>query len=255
MAIREATSRVEGPAEAKPRPDRRRRRRDLRPRPFPTVGLEQWQDTETALTQLYRYAEGRAIEAIDWYLADKRGKRSWSRGPAPAGHRAGHRRRPPAPAGCCRPRAQPHRLGVRAAGHGRGLHRLRPLLRPVVGLDAVRDLRPGPGAPPGAAPVRLGGRAPAAPPAPSTPSRSRTAWPCCGSSPTTWRPCSSRRRPPGSWSSRAACCAWSARTRPGRARYHCTAPSSPEETPDMPTDHGPELEALRKRLADAKEFL
>jgi hypothetical protein len=24
---------------------------------------------------------------------------------------------------------------------------------------------------------------------------------------------------------------------------------------DMPTDHGPELEALRKRLADAKEFL
>jgi hypothetical protein len=23
----------------------------------------------------------------------------------------------------------------------------------------------------------------------------------------------------------------------------------------MPTDHGPELEALRKRLADAKEFL
>jgi hypothetical protein len=30
----------------------------------------------------------------------------------------------------------------------------------------------------------------------------------------------------------------------------------PEETPrPMPTDHGPELEALRKRLADAKEFL
>ena len=24
---------------------------------------------------------------------------------------------------------------------------------------------------------------------------------------------------------------------------------------EMPTDHGPELEALRKRLADAKEFL
>ena len=80
MAIREATTNVEGPAEAKPRPDRRRRHHDLRPRPFPTAGLEQWQDTETALTQLYRYAEGRAIEAIDWYLADKRGKRSWSRG-------------------------------------------------------------------------------------------------------------------------------------------------------------------------------
>ena len=80
MAIREATTRVEEPAEAKPRPDRRRRRHDLRPGPFPAAGLEQWQDTEAALTQLYRYAEGRAIEAIDWYLADKRGKRSWPRG-------------------------------------------------------------------------------------------------------------------------------------------------------------------------------
>jgi hypothetical protein len=78
MAIREAT-RVDKPAEAKPRPNRRRRR-DLRPGPFPTAGLEEWQDTEAALTQLYRYAEGRAIEAVDWYLADKRGKRGWSRG-------------------------------------------------------------------------------------------------------------------------------------------------------------------------------
>ena len=80
MAIREATTRVDEPTAAKPRPDRRRRRRDLRAGPFPTAGLEQWQDTEAALTQLYRYAEGRAIEAVDWYLADKRGKRSWSRG-------------------------------------------------------------------------------------------------------------------------------------------------------------------------------
>jgi hypothetical protein len=30
--------------------------------------MEQWQDTEAALAQLYRYAEGRAIDAIDWYL-------------------------------------------------------------------------------------------------------------------------------------------------------------------------------------------
>ena len=79
MAIREATTRVEEPA-AKPRPDRRRRRRDLRAGPIPTPALEQWQDTEAALTLLYRHAEGRAIDAIDWYLADKRGKRSWSRG-------------------------------------------------------------------------------------------------------------------------------------------------------------------------------
>jgi conflict system pore-forming effector with SLATT domain len=42
--------------------------------------VEQWQDTEAALPQLYRYAEGRAIDAADWYLQDKRGKRLWSRG-------------------------------------------------------------------------------------------------------------------------------------------------------------------------------
>jgi SMODS and SLOG-associating 2TM effector domain 2 len=79
MAIREATTSVSEPAG--PRPDRRRRRRrDLRAGPFPTAAMEEWQDTEAALTQLYRYAEGRAIEAVDWYLQDKRGKRGWSRG-------------------------------------------------------------------------------------------------------------------------------------------------------------------------------
>jgi hypothetical protein len=80
MAIREATTSVEDPTVAGPRPDRRRRRQDLRPGPFPAAGMEQWHDTEAALTQLYRYAEGRAIEATDWYLQDKRGKRIWSRG-------------------------------------------------------------------------------------------------------------------------------------------------------------------------------
>jgi SMODS and SLOG-associating 2TM effector domain 2 len=80
MAIREATTSVEDPMPAEPRPDRRRRRQDLRAGPFPTAAMDQWHDTEAALTQLYRYAEGRAIEAADWYLADKRGKRSWSRG-------------------------------------------------------------------------------------------------------------------------------------------------------------------------------
>ena len=77
MAIREATTSETTPAG--PRPDRRRRR-DLRPGPFPTAGMEQWQDTEAALAQLYRYAEGRAIDAVDWYLQDKRGRRVWSRG-------------------------------------------------------------------------------------------------------------------------------------------------------------------------------
>jgi hypothetical protein len=34
------------------------------------------------------------------------------------------------------------------------------------------------------------------------------------------------------------------------------APTTPRGDPrNMPTDHGPELEALAKRLADAKEFL
>ena len=80
MAIREATTSVEDPMPAEPRPDRRRRRRDPRAGPFPTVAMEQWHDTESALAKLYRYAEGRAIEATDWYLQDKRGKRIWSRG-------------------------------------------------------------------------------------------------------------------------------------------------------------------------------
>jgi SMODS and SLOG-associating 2TM effector domain 2 len=80
MAIREATTSDSGPTTAGPRPDRRRRRRDLRAGPFPTAAMEEWQDTEAALVQLYRYAEGRAIEAIDWYLQDKRSKRIWSRG-------------------------------------------------------------------------------------------------------------------------------------------------------------------------------
>jgi hypothetical protein len=80
MAIRETTTRVEEPPPAGQRPARRWRRRDLRAGPFPTAAMEQWQDTEAALTQLYRYAEGRALDAADWYLQDKRGKRIWSRG-------------------------------------------------------------------------------------------------------------------------------------------------------------------------------
>jgi hypothetical protein len=58
----------------------RRRRRDLRAVPFPDQALQQWQDPEAALALLYRHAEARAIDAVDWYLEDKRGKRTWSRG-------------------------------------------------------------------------------------------------------------------------------------------------------------------------------
>ena len=57
-----------------------RRRRDLRAVPFPEQALQQWQDPEAALALLYRHAEARAIDAVDWYLEDKRGKRAWSRG-------------------------------------------------------------------------------------------------------------------------------------------------------------------------------
>jgi SMODS and SLOG-associating 2TM effector domain 2 len=57
-----------------------RRRRDLRAVPFPDQALQQWHDPEVALTLLYRHAEARAIDAVDWYLEDKRGKRAWSRG-------------------------------------------------------------------------------------------------------------------------------------------------------------------------------
>jgi hypothetical protein len=57
-----------------------RRRRDLRAVPFPEQALQQWQDPEVALALLYRHAEGRAIDAVDWYLEDKRSKRTWSRG-------------------------------------------------------------------------------------------------------------------------------------------------------------------------------
>jgi hypothetical protein len=59
------------PATAPPRPAGRA---------HPGAALEQWQDTEAALTLLYRHAEGRAIDAIDWYLQDRRSKRVWSRG-------------------------------------------------------------------------------------------------------------------------------------------------------------------------------
>ena len=50
MAIREATTSVQEPTPPGQRPDRRRRRRDLRAGPIPTAALEQWQDTEAALT-------------------------------------------------------------------------------------------------------------------------------------------------------------------------------------------------------------
>src|SRR4029450_11661713 len=80
MAIREATTRGCGAdsghvaartAPAPPGPA---------PRAVPHRRPRAVADTEAALTRLYRHAGGRASDAITWYLANKRGKRSWSRG-------------------------------------------------------------------------------------------------------------------------------------------------------------------------------
>ena len=225
MAIREATTSVEDPMPAEPRPDRRRRRRDLRAGPFPTVAMEQWHDTESALAKLYRYAEGRAIEATDWYLQDKRGKRIWSRGLRLLAILL-------VTAGALQPLLDAAAPGPSRTAWG---YVLLALAAACIGLDRFFGLSSG---------------------WMRSMTTSRTGWPCCGPSPTTWPPCSSRRRLSGCSSSRATCCASSAPTAAVPGRYHCRAPPSPRRPgAAMPTDHGPELEALRKRLADAKEFL
>ena len=193
MAIREATTNVEEPRPAGPRPDRRRRRRDLRAGPFPTAAMDQWHDTEAALTQLYRHAEGRAIEAIDWYLQDKRGKRIWSRGLRLLVILL-------VTAGGLQPLLDAAAPGPSRTAWG---YVLLALAAACIGFDRFFGL----------------------------PSRSRTAWPCCACSPTTWPPSCSRRPPSGCSSSRATCCGWSgsAPTAPAPApgRYHCRAPPSP----------------------------
>jgi SMODS and SLOG-associating 2TM effector domain 2 len=58
---------------------RRGRRTDLRARTFPLLQADQWRHPGEALTGMYRDAENRAIEAYDWYLADRIRKRTYSR--------------------------------------------------------------------------------------------------------------------------------------------------------------------------------
>lgn len=54
--------------------------RDLSAGPaFPIATTEDWRDPAAALAGLHEYAERKAIEAIDWYLADKRAKKTASR--------------------------------------------------------------------------------------------------------------------------------------------------------------------------------
>jgi peptide chain release factor 2 len=234
MAIREATTSVEDPMPAEPRPDRRRRRRDLRAGPFPTVAMEQWHDTESALAKLYRYAEGRAIEATDWYLQDKRGKRIWSRGLRLLAILL-------VTAGALQPLLDAAAPGPSRTAWG---YVLLALAAACIGFDRffglssgwMRSMTTAQSLERRRSSSSTTGRpsVPAAPPGPSTPSRSRTGWPCCGPSPTTWPLCSSRRRPNGCSSSRATCCASSAPTAAVPGRYHCPAPPSPRRPEPCP---------------------
>jgi hypothetical protein len=60
------------------RPQRRDAKRDLRPTAFPVVRPEDWRDPEQVLSALFERAQDRALEVVDWYLADKASKRQAS---------------------------------------------------------------------------------------------------------------------------------------------------------------------------------
>jgi hypothetical protein len=52
----------------------------LRATQFPVVTPDDWADPEKALLDLYRRAEVKAIEVVDWYLRDKRPRKLCSQG-------------------------------------------------------------------------------------------------------------------------------------------------------------------------------
>jgi hypothetical protein len=52
--------------------------RDLGARAFPVITPEDWRDPGETMTVLYRHAEATAMDAINWYLRDKRGKKRLS---------------------------------------------------------------------------------------------------------------------------------------------------------------------------------
>jgi SMODS and SLOG-associating 2TM effector domain 2 len=60
-------------------PQRRGRRTDLRAHTFPLLPPDEWRHPGDALKRMYQDAEKYAIEAYDWYLADRLRKRTWSR--------------------------------------------------------------------------------------------------------------------------------------------------------------------------------
>ncbi|MBX6391569.1 MAG: SLATT domain-containing protein [Frankia sp.] len=57
-----------------PVPGRRggRHAKDLRTDPLPVVSPQEWDDTEVVLTTLYRRAEKKAIDTVEWYLRRNR---------------------------------------------------------------------------------------------------------------------------------------------------------------------------------------
>ena len=224
MAIREATTSVEEPRPAGPRPDRRRRRRDLRAGPFPTAAMDQWHDTEAALTQLYRYAEGRAIEATDWYLQDKRGKRIWSRGLRLLAIVL-------VTAGGLQPLLDAAAPGPSRTAWG---YVLLALAAACIGLDRffgissgwMRSMTTAQALERRLEQLQYDWASECARSATRTvdPKQVQNRLACCASSPTTSPPRCSRRWPSGCSSSRATCCGCSSNTsRPGSVPLHGTA--------------------------------
>jgi hypothetical protein len=56
-----------------------RRSRDLTAQPLPVVSAERWIDPSAVLGELYEHVQARAIETADWYLTQRRGKKTASR--------------------------------------------------------------------------------------------------------------------------------------------------------------------------------
>jgi hypothetical protein len=217
--------------------------------------MEQWHDTESALAKLYRYAEGRAIEATDWYLQDKRGKRIWSRGLRLLAILL-------VIAGALQPLLDAAAPGPSRTAWG---YVLLALAAACIGFDRFFGLS--------------SGWMRSMTTAQSLERRLEQlqydwAAECARSASRTVDPKQVQNRlallrafsddvaallqqETAEWVLEfATCCASSAPTAAVPGRYHCRAPPSPRRPgAAMPTDHGPELEALRKRLADAKEFL
>jgi hypothetical protein len=54
-------------------------RRDLRPEAFPSLSWEP-QEVAQSLETLYRYVEGEALKANDWYLRKKGPSAVWANG-------------------------------------------------------------------------------------------------------------------------------------------------------------------------------